>query len=271
MTKQNNLPIDLVLVRHGVSEANHMRRALSKEYDEELFKTLKSRHDTRHRLTPQGAAQSRQTGDYLKSVFTEGFDGYYVSPFNRALETAANLGVNGNWIIDDAVRERDWGIHDFTHRDINNKAAMLSEDLRREAYWYWQAPEGESLAADTALRVGVFLEKLRNSEHKSILIVSHGEFIGVARFIIEGLTPEEWMKQDADPAFAIKNNMIVHYTRKNPKTGELSDEFTWRKAICAWDENLSWNSGEWTEIIRKTYTDKELLEIAEQHDLLLED
>jgi len=50
---------------------------------------------------------------------------------------------------------------------------------------------------------------------------------------------------------------ILHYTRRNPSTGDIEPYPKWMRSVCPWDESLSKN--EWEEIIRPTFTTESLL------------
>jgi hypothetical protein len=64
---------------------------------------------------------------------------------------------------------------------------------------------------------------------------------------------------------------VLHYTRKNPETGEISKRLEWRRSVCAWGNDNSWSEGAWVKIERKKYTDNELLALVQLYPNLLSD
>jgi hypothetical protein len=53
------------------------------------------------------------------------------------------------------------------------------------------------------------------------------------------------------------NCHVLHYTRRDPTTGEIEAIPRWMRSINPWDNNLSRN--EWEEIHRPVYTNDQLL------------
>lgn len=99
--------------------------------------------------------------------------------------------------------------------------------------------------------------------------MTHGEMIDVARFVLERLTPAEWLAKDADPAYRVSNRQILHHTRRDPHGGGIEDRIRWVRSVCPGDE-ASRHGGEWVEIHRRLYSDAELTTMVERHPLLLE-
>ena len=59
----SNLPIDLILIRHGESERNLIGKNNEIEFDEKEYKSI---HSSKFRLTEEGKKQSIITGKYIK-------------------------------------------------------------------------------------------------------------------------------------------------------------------------------------------------------------
>ena len=114
------MPRDLVLVRHGQSEANIVQQGFRHDADFTLPDGFMDRHDSEMLLTPLGERQAQAAGEWLRGEFPDGFDHYHVSSLTRTIQTAGNLALNGQWIIDDRFRERDWGevapLNDAEHK-----------------------------------------------------------------------------------------------------------------------------------------------------------
>lgn len=105
------MPLDLVLVRHGQSEANVASRH-SREGDHSLFTDeFRKKHDSQYRLTNEGVKQAKAAGKWIRENFKRPyFDRYLTSEYARAMETAALLNLpESKWYIDFFLREREWG------------------------------------------------------------------------------------------------------------------------------------------------------------------
>lgn len=262
------MPQELVLVRHGQSEANVVQKQFKSDPTSVLPEGFEDRHDSRMRLSSLGCEQAAITGQWLQQEFPDGFDRYYVSPLTRTLETAGKLALNGAWTIDDRWRERDWGEYGVTTEQ--HPQYELSKKIREQTKWYWGPPGGESLASGVSLRFKDILGTLhREMAGKRVVAVTHGETIEVARVVLERLLPEEWLEQQRDEAYKVSNCQVMHYSRKDPATGVIGKHLEWRRSVCVWDEASSWQQGEWIKIERPTYTDQNLLALAEQHQHLL--
>jgi broad specificity phosphatase PhoE len=266
------MPQDLVLVRHGQSEANIIQKQRKDEPGAEAPEGFYDRHDSRMRLSTLGVKQAEATGVWLRREFPDGFDRYYVSSLARTVETAGKLAINGHWNIDDRWRERDWGEYGILSDNEQQDRYELSRKLRTQSKWYWCPPGGESLATGVRLRFEDILETMhRELADKRVVAVTHGETMEVARFVLERLMPEEWQQQERDDAYKLSNCQILHFSRSNPITGALGRRLEWRRSVCAWDESRSWNGGEWAHLEHRRYSDEGLLGLIETYPRLLED
>lgn len=266
------MPDDLILIRHGESEANIVQGINSGKIDieKQIADDYPNHYDRTIRLTKRGISQAHDTGKWLKANNLLDLNRYYVSPFARTLETAANLTIDGDWYIDDRLREQSWGQYNLLSWDKIQEDNPLSFKIRQHNHWYWRPRGGETLAGDVRERFESFLTTLhRKAANEKVIAVSHGGWIQAARFVLERLTPDEWLLQFRDPAYRLWNCQTLHYTRINPETGEKAPYLKWRRSICPWDETLSWNDGQWVEINAKKYSDKKLLEEVEKHQHLL--
>lgn len=263
------MPNELVLVRHGQSEANIVQKQFKTNPDAVAPDGFHDRHDSRMRLSDQGREQACLTGDWLRDEFPDGFDRYYTSSLVRTVETAGCLALGGNWHIDDRWRERDWGEYGVVTEQEPQFA--LSRKIRDQSKWYWCPPGGESLATGVSLRFKDILGTLhREMPEKRVIAVTHGETIQVARVILERLLPEQWHAQEEDPAFDVANCQVLQYSRTDPISGEVGKHLSWRRSVCAWDDSRSWQSGEWVKIERQTYDDAALLNLVDSFPNLLD-
>lgn len=264
------MPIDLVLVRHGRSEANEIQSRVKNDPSYQIPEGFHDRHDSEMILAPEGERQARITGEWLRNEFPNRFDHYTVSPHARTLKTAGLLALNGNWKIDDLWRERDWGEYGILNDEDRERHYKLAHKLYHQNRWYWCPPGGESLATGVRLRFEDRLDTMhREMADETQIVVAHGEVIDVASFVLERLIPQKWLIRDRDPNYKIKNTQVLHYSRRNPDTGEIVKRITWRRSICPWDESASWFGGAWMELEHKTYSDEELIELADTFPPLL--
>lgn len=262
--------MNFTLVRHGLSEANRIQQFLKTKNKAGLLdlvdmKVVMERHDSTARLARAGVEQAEATGEWLRENLPT-FDRHYVSPHIRTRETAAHLQLNGEWIVDDRFRERDWG-ELVPREDFSGTPSELSRHLRKLNEWYWKPQGGESLATGVRARVELVLQSLyRREDVNNVIAVTHGEFIRVAQFAIERLTPDMFNAMDHDPAYKVANTMVVEYTRKNPNDEtDIRNNFHWRRATCPWDESKSWANGEWVNFETPKHKDEDLLTFAESH------
>lgn len=267
-----SMPQDLVLIRHGQSEAN-VRQKASKRGDNSLFTDdLVTVPDNSWRLTELGANQAKTAGTYLQEKFSQGFDRYIVSPFMRTRETAANLQLpEATWEENRIIRERSWGeidglsVAEF-ERDYPNNALLKKKDPI-----YWAPPAGESLATVVENRASNFLRGLsRDSSGARVLAVTHGEFITSTRMLIERWADEKFHEIEEDPTQKIRNCLMVHYTRRNPETGKLADRFRWVK--LAYPKGNEVVESDWSEFdSARRLTNEQLLNLVESQERRLVD
>lgn len=258
------LPVDLVFVRHGQSEANIVQKSEKEIVGYVPPAWYREKHDSKMNLSPLGREQAIEAGKWLHENILIDFDKFYVSPHTRACQTAGLLNLDGLWTKDDRYRERDWGVYGIAHRQEREDKYGDSTYIRSRSEWYWKPTGGESLATGVRLRFDGAIDKLHrqtdpNDDFSSVVIVAHGEMLRVAQFVLEHMTPDDWNQQEEDNSAKIANCQILHYSRRNPHTGEISNRIEWRRSVCPWDETKSWNNGEWVRIERKFFTDDELL------------
>lgn len=272
------LPKNLILIRHGQSEANVFQSGFDTNGRPiKVSAEFTSRHDSNMRLSALGVQQAIAAGDWLRANNLNNFERHFVSPHTRTRETAGHLRLGGLWRADDRWRERDWGELSALSRDEQWTQFPESMRLKEMNEWYWKPLGGESLATGVRARFRSAMDALyRINDNKefedtidSVVAVAHGELIRVANFDIEQMTPDQWITMDANPAYKVQNCMIVQYSRVNPFTGEETRTYKWRRAICPWDETLSWDGGEWQRFDGQLLTDDDLLNTADAYPRLL--
>jgi NAD+ kinase len=263
------MPVDLVLVRHGESEGN-LAFERERHGGESLFTPeFLGRHSSRWRLTRRGVGQAESAGKWLRANVAPAFDRYIVSEYLRAMETAAHLSFpTARWGLEFYLRERDWGAFDVM--SFEQRRQRYSEDLARRELdtFFWTPPGGESMAA-VCLRVDRILDTLhRECFDRRVLIVRHGEVMWAFRVRLERMSQETYRELDRvrDPKVKLHNCQVLHYTRREPATGELAEHLDWVRSVCPWDTSLSEN--EWRRIVRGRCTNENLLASVEKTERL---
>lgn len=268
------LPLEVVFVRHGRSEANELqaaekadeaaRRQATEEgriFDESQARArafpeaLRLRPDWEHRLSPTGVEQAKTTGRWITENIGDigtHFDVRYTSPFVRTRETALHLGgVAVGWRTNRMLYERDWGQFGVTPRTEQAKRFPFETDMKKRAPLFARLAGGEAIAETVTLRVQDFRNTLRERwSDKSALVVSHGDIIGGAvRYVFEHMTPEEWQEMSKDDAQDIANCALLWYSRVNPDDPhDIRPYIKWRRMVDPNDLDASPFGGEWCEI-----------------------
>lgn len=277
------MPNNLILVRHGQSEGNVAVEAAKKgdtsyyDQDNGRFMTVPGHQ---WRLTDFGREQASAIGQWLVSecdAIGMDFDRYYVSPYVRTRETAAHLGLPGaQWLINRALRERDWGDigsiprKEFIERYPDNAHQKAIDPL------YWTPPGGESIAHVAENRVRNVLSTLhRECEGDNVIAVGHGELMWAFRLILEYWNDEDFAAADMDPEEKIHNCQAIHYTRINPMLDNgdvaVSSRLAWvRKAVPVLEDG-EWTVevSEWKRFEKPLLTNDDLLESVAKVPFLL--
>lgn len=255
------MPINLVLVRHGESEGNVATGRSKKGDHSDYTEEFKSRHNSTWRLTDKGIWQAKTAGEWIKANIGGSFDRYYVSDYNRAKETAFYLGLaDAAWFVDFNLRERDWGYWDSMSRE--EREERFAEEIRslKRDRFYASPPNGESMATICGLRIGGrhFDTLHRECSDMTVISVNHGEIVWAHRVVIERMLPRVFRELDAskNPKNRVHNCQILHYTRKDPETGDLLPYIGWMRSVCPTDPKLSMNV--WQKVERPRYTNEQL-------------
>ncbi|KAK6588896.1 phosphoglycerate mutase family possible fructose bisphosphate phosphatase [Cryptosporidium xiaoi] len=251
-----NMPVDLVLVRHGQSEGNLAQRLARQGEFHQWTGEFRSRHNSLYRLTDRGRTQAKIAGEYIKNNIGFTFDKCFTSEYIRAMETAAMLGLpNALWNTDIYLRERDRGV--LANKTHQERALLHPDEMARKQRnaFYWQPSGGESLA-NLCLRTEKVLDNLsQNCGGLRVIIVCHGGVIKSFRALLERDRGDTNTKMNK-----INNCQIVWYTRRDPVRGSIASSYNWVKSICPWDLSLSSNN--WKNIYRPSYTNEDLLQIV---------
>lgn len=247
------MPNDLVLVRHGLSEANVAQKpAMKTEAEQQVTR----RADWQQRLAQRGIEQAQTAGAWLESEFggtvEDIFDKKYVSHFVRTTETALHLGgqATQGWMYDKRLVERSWGVFGAASREEQKDTFARTVEREEIDPLYTAKDGGEALATDVLMRWRDYIDTLhREASGQRVLAVTHGELMWVARFDLERMLPEEWSALYGDPSQKIRNCSILHYSRVDPKDPEhTSGRLQWMRFIYPDAPDESPYGGRWQEL-----------------------
>jgi len=157
----NNAPADgvtrFIFVRHGQTDAN------AKHY-------LQGQSDGL--LNEVGLAQAQEIGNHLKPVFIEKI---YCSDKKRAQATAQAIADEKAMPITTEARLQEWNCGDWDLMPVVDFMKLIEEQgIDVSAF---EPPNGESASQLRQRATEVLSEIYAQSKGKSVLIVSHGDFI----------------------------------------------------------------------------------------------
>jgi broad specificity phosphatase PhoE len=239
MADASSRPALLVLVRHGQSQRNVVKKRNRFYLDDESRKSVKGVPDHLIELTDEGRRQSAVTGAALRDSHGT-FDYIVHSGYARTVQTLehmleaytaeerARMRIRHHLF----VRERDGG-HAYDMTDAEAQAAFpwLNDYWTTFGPFFARPPGGESLA-DVCERVYAFLQKLaRTMAGRRVLVVTHGGTIWCFRYVLERWTyaeAEQRFNTDANP------NCAVTSYRFSDASGRLEPTDT---ARCFWSPN----------------------------------
>lgn len=268
------LPLDLVLVRHGESEGNVANKRSRAGDNHDFTPDFLNRHSAKLRLTDKGQKQAKAAGKWLKENGLVQFDRHYVSEYARAQETAALLDLpQARWYMDFQLRERDHGLADILPDDVRKSRFAEFLRLREKQLFYTPWPDGESMAqVCDRLRNNIIGTLHRELADKKVVIVSHGDVMRAFRVILERMSADVYHAIDSeDPSwFKIGNGQILHYTRIDPNDPKhVMTRMGWVRSVNPFAPDFAGHG--WKEIVYKTYSNEELLALANSDARLIND
>lgn len=256
------MPIDLVLVRNGTSDGTialkRMRRTKDSFIDPKLFQM----HNSRWRLTEFGSLQAKASGKWIRENFKKPFYAHIAGEYFRSLETAAKLGIpDARWVPSIYLRPRDFG--SLSNLDSPLSSQEYKEHMSEKARdsFYWTPPNGESIA-HLSLRTERVIHWI--SQHvppeETALIVTHKDIMETFRIQIEKISQLDYTKMivQCPPEQQIHHCSILHFTRRNPLTGEVIPTYGWMRVVTPW-MGRKFTDNEFVAIVKKRYGNEELL------------
>lgn len=167
--------MNIYVVRHGQTEEN-----LKGTY----YGTLDCG------LTELGVNQAKELGEKLKNIK---FDKVYCSDLKRAGDTLKHISESPNIIIDERIRERNFGVFEGkTYKEIEEEFA--EECLQWNENWQEYRPYGGESFKDSYFRVSAFMENLKSETGENILVCTHGGIVRAMYVYILGGNLELYWK-----------------------------------------------------------------------------
>ncbi|KAH3745043.1 phosphoglycerate mutase family protein [Pelomyxa schiedti] len=246
-----NMPVDLIIIRHGESEGNllKLRNGRSRDHiDEGTPRSptpntlLADRPSSDYRLTQKGRIQSQHAGNYIKThVGTVDF--HFCSEYLRTLETAAELGLpDACWTTDFFIRS---GFRDKTRAPPEGP-----QDLT-----------GDESIGHACLRVDKFIRKLANRcGGMRVVVVCHHGISYTFRLLLERTMRPEFVAEVKNASNPIGNGYILHYTRRHPETGVIHRHLNWMRSIDPMEQG---DLPPWEPIMRPTFSNDQLRQRVE--------
>lgn len=263
------MPKNLLLVRHGQSEGNFVRKQFEENGDESFFTDeFLGLHESQYALTKLGVQQAKRAGAWFKKNGLLHFDRTLVSNNVRAMQTAAYLNLKDPlWMIDYNLRERDGGLFNVMTPSKRDQNYDDQQKFYKTQPFLFRPPQGESIA-DVCIRIKIVLDTMaRECDGKNVIVVCHGHVMRAFRIILERLSLKKTndLLLNVHEGDKVPNCSIIHYTRQNPvsKNQGLSDRFNWMRMIRPSGGGNP--EDKFSIIIRRKYSNKDLLEEAEKN------
>jgi probable phosphoglycerate mutase len=171
--------MQLYLVRHGQSQNNAGNA---------------SAHNIP--LTPMGCEQVRLAADVLSR---QGFEAFYCSPLERALQTASilysELGIAPYVHPSFSETGFSWGEPDATREQLQAAyPQFILDDSINSSGWAPADQETEDEAYERACKVVQWLSARHPAPDSRILVVTHGNFGGILIGSVLGLRPSGYTR-----------------------------------------------------------------------------
>ena len=232
---RQNWPARLWLVRHGQSQGNVARDAADEAGHHEIDIDVR---DVDVPLSELGRKQAEAAGRWFAALPPdERPEVILSSPYVRARQTAQIICAEGalaqgpgRTIIDERLREREFGIFDrLTTIGIRERFPEEAAHRRRLGKFYHRPPGGESWA-DVILRLRSMLNTINlHYCDRRVLVVCHQVVVLCFRYILEEL--DEAQILGIDKQAEVLNCGICQYDFEHDANG-----------VCVPDLSL-WNHG----------------------------
>ena len=258
------LPVDLILIRNGLSEGSVMIKRYQNNFhfSKKVLHAFSSVHSSRWRLTQLGQIQARSTGKWISENYPKKFDAYLTGEYVRSLETACLLNLEGaSWVPSLYLRPRDYGGYTSLNKfQGSEQEKKIMEERKRDSF-YWAPPNGESIA-HMKLRIERVMNWIRKNvpNNGAAIIIANKDIMESVRIKIEHISQMDYMEKIIQPPknHILHNCSVLHYTRRNPITGEIVPDYKWIRISTPW-LGKRFIPEHFETIISKYYDNSELL------------
>lgn len=254
------MPLRVVRVRHGQSEANVVQKELLADLDPAVVAAIYDRPDWMQRLSPLGIEQSKGAGDWIRREIGKlaDFDVVYVSPYLRPFETACYAAGDEEVALtpEDRIIERDWGLYGKLSKADQEKVYEKTYKHKKENPLYARLDGGESIM-DVFLRWRDMAGTLhREYPEGTVLMFDHGDMHMTDRYASERMLPEEFIALMEDHTQSALNCSLIDRSRVNPTDPEdIREKQHWMRIVYTTCPELSPNGGNWVELKgKRTYS-----------------
>jgi broad specificity phosphatase PhoE len=246
-------PLEIVLQRHGFTEANAAQRAdkLKRTLDE--HEEIYARHDSDQRLAEQTVGDALVARGNLAAIGLDpsDYDERFVSVLLRAIESALEFGPDCEWLPSMALIERDWGASGATPKARRDELFPESAEQLRRSPFYGRHHLGESVY-DLYFRIRDWIDVLhREHGRQRVWAMAHGETMSATMCVIERWLPWQWEAFESDPTMSIANWSVLQYSRVNPEDPSIIVESMssgWRRMYDPINPALSPFGGQWVRL-----------------------
>src|SRR5208282_616467 len=234
---KNKWPNELLICRHGESEANVRKNAAKARGEEPAWTGVLRDMDSP--LTELGHRQGFSLGVELgrrypvtptykhHPVCKGGMLEYIItSPYLRSRQTTdeiiRGLGYAPKVVVDERLREIDFGIMDGIDRKRFRELFPSEADRRERDGKYWYRPPGGENRPDCRLRVHSILDTLnRDYVDTKTLISCHSVIVLAFRSLLERWGETEYMQVDKEDD--VKNCGLTIYKREDRRRLKLQE------------------------------------------------
>lgn len=165
------MPTEISLLRHGECEVDF------------------SKNNRKLELSALGIEQALLARENLKRLvgnMATRYDILMTSPYERAIQTARTICEDGEWVVDNRLGERDWGLYGALNPADRDQVFPFVKDSLRRDYHGYRLPGGEN-TEDVQKRQIDVIEHLDRLGAKKVFMSTHGGFMRAFQHLMEGV------------------------------------------------------------------------------------
>ncbi len=195
--------------RHGVSIHN-LAWELAEKGDKSLLHAISDIANADVQLADEGRRQATRKGIWLRQNRLDTFDFYATSKFRRAIQTAELMLLpNANWIQDERLNERDWGLMStISSHEVRKRWPTFVAERARNAL-DCRPVNGQTLREKVELVHSFLHDMSLRFEGKSGIIVAHRDTNIALQIAIEHIAPSRI--NAAEHEFYMENATLIQY------------------------------------------------------------